>query len=122
VPRKGAALDARRRRRFTPAVAETIVLRASLPAAELAARFLDAIARGADVDLVVEGRRTRLLPRVARHIAEGGRAGAAVLALTPLFPKVVAILLQCRRLGRTCTVRRVAGAREVVVEIRGARS
>lgn len=99
---------------------ETVVLRASLPAPELARAFLDAMARNADIDLVVEGRRSRLLPQVAKRIAAGGRLAGVALATTPLFPKVIAILLQCRRFGRTCTVRKVAGAREVVVEIRRA--
>lgn len=97
-----------------------MVLRASLPAAELMMRFLEAMGSGRDVDLIVEGRRSRLLPRVAKEIARGGKRGKAALALTPLFPKAIALMLQCRRMGRTCVVRRVAGAHEVVVEIRRA--
>ena len=109
-------------RRFTAAVPEIVVLRAALPAPELARAFLGAMARDADIDLVVEGHRARLLPQVARRLAAGGRGAKAVLALTPLFPKVILVLLQCRRFGRTCTVRKVAGAREMVVEIRRTRA
>ena len=101
-----------------PPVSEIVVIRSSLPAPELAQAFLAALARNVDIDLVVEGRRARLLPQVAKQLAAGGKRAAATLALTPILPKEIAILLQCRRLGRTCTVRQVAGAREVVVEIR----
>lgn len=99
-------------------MAETIVIKASLPAAELAQRFLAAMARDADVDLVVEGRRAKLLPHVTKRLARGGKQAAAALLSAPMFPMVIAILLQAPKLGRTCTVREVAGAREVVVEIR----
>lgn len=97
------------------------MLRASLPALELAARFLEAMARGADVDLIVEGRRTAVLPGIARRMSKRGRgAVAAATAGLPLFPKVIGILMQARQLGRTFTSRKVQGAREVVIEIRRA--
>lgn len=99
-------------------MSETVVLRASLPPMLLAERFLDAIARDADVDLVVEGRRALLLPETCRRLALGGRDAVAAMTLAPLFPKVIGLLIQARRLGRTWTCSRVAGAREVVVEIR----
>jgi len=97
------------------------MLRSSLPLAELVARFLEALARGADVDLIVEGRRTALLPAVTKKMSKPGRgAVAAAAAGLPLFPKVIALLAQAKQLGRTWTVRKVQGAREVVVEIRRA--
>jgi len=112
-------LTGSRRRGLSAAVSETIVLKASLPAAELSQRFLAAMARDADVDLVVEGRRALLLPQVTKRLARGGKQAAAALLSAPLFPMVVAILLQAPKLGRTCTVRQVAGTRrEVVIEIR----
>lgn len=97
------------------------MLRASLPALELTARFLEALSRGADVDLIVEGRRTALLPALTRRIAKGKRgAVAAAAAGLPLFAKEIAILAQAKQLGLTWTARKVQGAREVVVEIRRA--
>ncbi len=98
---------------------EIVILRASLPGLELVARFLEAMSRGADVDLIVEGRRTALLPRIARRLADPSRRDAPAYALgLSLFPKVIALLVQARQMGRTSTVRKVQGAREVVVEIR----
>lgn len=105
-------------RRLTAPVPEIVVIRTSLPASELAQAFLDAMARDAEIDLVVEGRRARLVPEVARRLALGGRDAVAALAFAPLLPKVIGLLLQCRRFGRTWSVRQVAGAREVVIEIR----
>ncbi|HLV61272.1 MAG TPA: hypothetical protein VKY51_07725 [Fredinandcohnia sp.] len=96
-----------------------IVLRASLPALELHARFLDAIGDGREVDLLVEGRSTFLLPGLVRRLRLGGREAAlAATAGMALFPRVMLILLQARSLGRTFRCRRVLGAREMVVEIR----
>ena len=56
--------------------------------------------------------------RVVAYPPRGGKQAAAALLSAPMFPMVIAILLQAPKLGRTCTVREVAGAREVVVEIR----
>lgn len=99
-------------------MAEIVILRASLPAPELAQAFLDAIGRNADIDLVVEGRRSALVPEVSRRLLLGGKDAVAALTLGTVVPKVMAILLQARRFGRTWAVREVAGAREVIVEIR----
>jgi len=100
-------------------VSEIVILRASQPSLQLLAQFAEAIARGADVDLVVEGRRSALLPGLSKRILGGGRGSKAALAAAmPLFPTVMLLLLQVRQLGRTWTVRKVSGAREVVVEIR----
>ncbi|WP_373049013.1 hypothetical protein [Vulgatibacter sp.] len=102
-------------------MSEIVLLRASLPAAQLAQAFLDAIARNAEIDLVVEGRRARLLPEVARRLTMGGRDAVAAMTLgAALFPKVIGLLVQSRRFGRTWSCRQVAGAREVVLEIRRA--
>lgn len=96
-----------------------IILRTTLPMQTLHTRFLEAIAEGRDVDLVVEGRRVLLLPEVIKRIRLGGRdAAAASLMGLPLFPQVVVLLLEARRLGRTFSCRRVHGAKEAVVEVR----
>lgn len=96
-----------------------VVLRASLPPLELHERFLEAIGEGEEVDLLVEGRATFLLPRLVRRLRLGGREGAlATIAGMALFPQVFLILLQAQRLGRTFRSRKVHGAREVIVEIR----
>ncbi len=99
-------------------MAETVLIRAALPAPKLVEAFMDAVARDADVDLVVEGWVSRLLPEAARRLAQGGRDALAAMAMAPLFPKVFAILIEARKMGRTWTCRRVAGLSEVVVEIR----
>lgn len=101
-------------------MAEVVVLRASLPVGHLADGFLRALQRGADVDLVVSGLRSRLLPGVVQRLCAGGTGTVEALAYAPLFPKELGLLLQARRLGRRLQCREVAGAREVVVEIRGA--
>jgi len=96
-----------------------VVLRASLPPFELFDRFLDAIGDGAEVDLLVEGRSTFLLPSLVRRLRLGGREAAlATVAGMALFPQVFLVLVQARRLGRTFRCRRVLASREVVVEIR----
>lgn len=96
-----------------------IVLRASLPPLVLHERFLDAMGEGDDVDLLVEGRRTVLLPTLVRRLRLGGReASLAAVAGMALFPQVMLVLLQAQRLGRTFRCRKVHGAREVIVEIR----
>lgn len=96
-----------------------ILLRASLPLPTLHSRFLEAIAEGRDVDLLVEGRRVMLLPQITKRLRLGGRdAVAASLLAAPLFPQVILLLLEARRLGRTFTCRRVHGAKEAVVEVR----
>lgn len=101
------------------AVSEIVILRAAQPSLELIAQFVEAISRGADVDLVVEGRRSALLPGISKRITSGGRGSKAALAAgMPLFPSVMLLLLQVRQMGHTWTVRKVQGAREVVVEIR----
>jgi len=96
-----------------------VVLRASLPPLELYGRFLDAVGDGAEVDLLVEGRSTFLLPGLVRRFRIGGREAAlATAAGMALFPQVFLVLLQARRLGRTFRCRKVLSSREVVVEIR----
>lgn len=79
---------------------------------------MEAVAQDADVDLVVEGWVARLLPDAARRLAQGGRDALGAMAWAPLFPKVFALLIEARKLGRTWTCRSVAGTREVIVEIR----
>jgi hypothetical protein len=102
-------------------MAEVVVLRTSLPLGDLATRFAAAVLRGADVDLVVSGLRSRLVPRVVERIARGGSDALEAMVLAPLLPKELGLLLQARRMGRSLACRRVAGAREVVVEIRSSR-
>lgn len=100
-------------------VEEIVILRAAQPSLQLIAQFTEAMARGAEVDLVVEGRRSALLPRLSRRILSRGRGSkAALIAGMPLFPSVMLLLLQVQQLGWTWTVRKVEGARESVVEIR----
>lgn len=97
---------------------ETVILRASTPTTALVERFLDAVGRGADVDLVVEGLVARLVPAFVARLARGGRDALHAALLAPLFPKVFALLVQAHKLGRTYSCRRVAGCNEVVIEIR----
>jgi hypothetical protein len=99
-------------------VTDTVILRASTPTARLVEGFLAAMGRGADVDLVVEGQVSRLIPPFVSRLARGGRDALRAAVLAPLFPKVFALLVQAHKLGRTFACRRVAGYREVVIEIR----
>jgi radical SAM superfamily enzyme YgiQ (UPF0313 family) len=99
-------------------VTETVILRASTPTTSLVERFLDAMGRDADVDLVVEGLVARLVPAFAERLARGGPDALRAVVLAPLFPKVFALLVQSHKLGRTFRCRRVAGCEEVVIEIR----
>lgn len=103
-------------------MADVVVLRASLPPGDLAAGFAQAMQRGEDVDLVVAGFRARLVPGLVARLSRGGADALGAVALAPLLPREVAVLLVARRLGRSLACRRVAGAREVVVEIRSARA
>lgn len=95
-----------------------MILRASTPAADLVERFVEAMGRDADVDLVVEGLVAGLVPTFATRLARGGHQALRAALLAPLFPKVFALLVQAHRLGRTYRCRRVAGCEEVVIEIR----
>lgn len=97
---------------------ETVILRAATPTGRLVERFLEALGRGADVDLVVEGLVARLVPAFVTRLARGGRDALRAALLAPLFPKVFALLVQAHKLGRTFSCRRVAGCEEVVIEIR----
>lgn len=99
-------------------MSDVVVLRASLPAPVLAERFLDAIGKGAGVDLVVEGKRAALVPEVSRRLKLGGRDAVAAVTVGMLLPKVVGLLIQAHRLGRTWECRKVAGTRDVILEIR----
>jgi hypothetical protein len=100
-------------------VTATVILRASAPALQLVDGFVRALAEDADVDLVVEGRASRwLLPPATSLLARGGRDALPALALLPVWPKVIAVLLQARRLGRTFACREVVGSPELVIEIR----
>ncbi|AKU90978.1 hypothetical protein [Vulgatibacter incomptus] len=102
---------------------DVVLLRESLPAFELSARFLEAASKGADVDLIVEGRRAAMLPGIARRLFPGTKLGVAAAAVgVPLFPKVMALFLQARQLGFTWNCRKVSGAREVIVELRRERT
>ncbi len=99
-------------------MADTVILRASTPTASLVERFVEALGRGADVDLVVEGFVARLVPRFTTKLARGGPEALRAALLAPLFPKVFALLVQAHKLGRTFDCRQVAGCEEVVIEIR----